>query len=364
MALVRLQKLVAPISAGGLDELLTVVFFWSLDGRPMTQRLTDEDEVQESRWGKTAASVSCRYSDLEMFLSIPVEEVLDGFVVVEVRLLDPERSLSKILYHGQLILLGLQKGVTQNRTLMLSSPSGFVKLTLQVTSMNCDIRAHLDELARFGITEPQKLLTGLVEEQERAAYDRAIAALPVKCKFDLEVLRGRNLPVGDLNGFSDPYLKLSIVNDSEEGKFNKKGFRGRNYMQTSFRVKTLNPVWNEHCEFSISIDPKVPKQLLIECWDHDFGSKDDFLAKAVVPLDEIMPTGTKITVKLEPAGEVDILLTAANFSLPRKPQPIAWPSREQVQAARRAPVASSPYEEYIRHQIYIMSEQIENTEIF
>ena len=74
----------------------------------------------------------------------------------------------------------------------------------------------------------------------------------------------------DRNGYSDPYVKLSLC-----GKTHK----------SSTIKKTLNPRWNESFDFKGSLRQLTSEPLRLECWDWDFGpQRNDRLGDANVDL--------------------------------------------------------------------------------
>eukprot|EP01113_Clastostelium_recurvatum_P031995 TRINITY_DN4059_c0_g1_i4.p2 TRINITY_DN4059_c0_g1~~TRINITY_DN4059_c0_g1_i4.p2 ORF type:complete len:122 (-),score=38.15 TRINITY_DN4059_c0_g1_i4:157-522(-) len=88
------------------------------------------------------------------------------------------------------------------------------------------------------------------------------------------VMRGKNLVARDLNGLSDPYVKVSI--------------RDR-VLQTKYVENNLNPDWGEEFSFSMSA---VKGMLMFEVWDHDTVGRDDFMGMAVTKLDDLEPGKT------------------------------------------------------------------------
>ncbi|ROW07599.1 hypothetical protein VPNG_06786 [Cytospora leucostoma] len=83
----------------------------------------------------------------------------------------------------------------------------------------------------------------------------------------------RDLAAGDRSGTSDPYLSLTL---------------GDNRHQTHSVAKTLNPDWNEQCDFPVN----DTRHLLLEviCWDKDRFGKD-YLGEFDLALEEIFADG-------------------------------------------------------------------------
>ena len=78
--------------------------------------------------------------------------------------------------------------------------------------------------------------------------------------FELVVEKGENLVAADLNGKSDPYVKI-LLNECYDRK-------------TQIRKKTLNPVWNETITFYNICMNKSFITLSFKVYDWDRFSKD------------------------------------------------------------------------------------------
>ncbi|KAF8985000.1 hypothetical protein BGZ46_006290 [Entomortierella lignicola] len=79
-----------------------------------------------------------------------------------------------------------------------------------------------------------------------------------------------NMAIKDLNGFSDPYVRISIGGQS---------------FTTNIIPKTLNPVWNATFEFSVE-PQSMPDQVNLMFWDKDWFSRDDFMGAVNIPFEE------------------------------------------------------------------------------
>ncbi|KAG0050843.1 hypothetical protein BGZ83_004400 [Gryganskiella cystojenkinii] len=92
----------------------------------------------------------------------------------------------------------------------------------------------------------------------------------VRLRMRIHISRARDLAIKDRNGFSDPYVKLSI---------------GGNKFTTKVIPKTLNPVWNE--AFDIALETQsVPDKVSLVFWDKDWIGKDDFMGALNLAFDE------------------------------------------------------------------------------
>ncbi|EEB19763.1 synaptotagmin-10, putative [Pediculus humanus corporis] len=95
-------------------------------------------------------------------------------------------------------------------------------------------------------------------------YDSEIEGLVVK------VLEARDLPIKDVTGSSDPYVKVYLLPDR------KKKF------QTKVHRKNLNPVFNETFIFSVSYDDLQKRYLQFSVYDFDRFSRHDLIGQVVL----------------------------------------------------------------------------------
>ncbi|XP_054426503.1 double C2-like domain-containing protein gamma [Pteronotus mesoamericanus] len=81
------------------------------------------------------------------------------------------------------------------------------------------------------------------------------------------VLRCAHLAPMDTNGYSDPFVRLSLhPNMGKKSKY-----------KTSVWKKTLNPEFNEEFFYEGSREELAQKTLLVSVWDYDLGIADDFI---------------------------------------------------------------------------------------
>ncbi|XP_017774749.1 PREDICTED: synaptotagmin-10-like isoform X2 [Nicrophorus vespilloides] len=95
-------------------------------------------------------------------------------------------------------------------------------------------------------------------------YDKDVEGLVVK------VFEGRDLPVKDVTGSSDPYIKIYLLPDR------KKKF------QTKVHRKNLNPVFNETFIFSVSYEELRVRYLQFSVYDFDRFSRHDLIGHVVL----------------------------------------------------------------------------------
>ncbi|KAF8944289.1 hypothetical protein BGZ47_004430 [Haplosporangium gracile] len=84
------------------------------------------------------------------------------------------------------------------------------------------------------------------------------------------ISKATNLAVKDMNGFSDPYVKVSI---------------GGHKFTTKVIPKSLNPVWDASFDFDLEAQ-SAPNQVNLVFWDKDIIGKDDFMGAVNIPFDE------------------------------------------------------------------------------
>nr|XP_033341825.1 synaptotagmin-like protein 4 [Megalopta genalis] len=107
------------------------------------------------------------------------------------------------------------------------------------------------------------------------------------------VQQAANLLPMDSNGFSDPFVKLCLIenvtNNQKQRVFDysiaritgrklmSKKIIGRNSQNTTIKWKTLNPKWNEEFIFTMRLTDLTKLALYITVWDKDFGKNNDYL---------------------------------------------------------------------------------------
>ncbi|XP_056626768.1 double C2-like domain-containing protein alpha [Triplophysa dalaica] len=81
------------------------------------------------------------------------------------------------------------------------------------------------------------------------------------------VRRCAHLAAMDVNGFSDPYVKIYLKPDLKKKSKHK----------TAVIKKTLNPEFNEEFFYEITFNELSAKTLEVSVWDYDLGRSNDFI---------------------------------------------------------------------------------------
>ncbi|XP_075260441.1 uncharacterized protein LOC142352006 isoform X3 [Convolutriloba macropyga] len=112
---------------------------------------------------------------------------------------------------------------------------------------------------------------------DRRLYRRTSSIIeePISCVSGVVTLlvhSGHNLPAMDLNGLSDPYVNI--------------WFNNNKIKQSPPIKRTLNPIWNFHCDFMV--EDFTVSQLLIEVFDWDgMTTKDDYIGNCELNIGEL-----------------------------------------------------------------------------
>ncbi|CAK8694725.1 unnamed protein product [Clavelina lepadiformis] len=108
---------------------------------------------------------------------------------------------------------------------------------------------------------------------------------PIKLALHVTVIRARNLKAMDLNGFSDPYVKLHLLPGSKKSS----------KMRTRTKFKTLNPNFDETLTYwGITESDMSKRKLRLMVLDEDRFGHNDFIGEVTVTLRHLTPLETKI----------------------------------------------------------------------
>lgn len=89
------------------------------------------------------------------------------------------------------------------------------------------------------------------------------------------IVQAEKLPIMDLCGSSDPYVKVYLLPDK------------RHYEKTRVHKKNLNPTFNETFKFSISYSDLMVRTLLFVVFDYDRFSRHDTIGQVSIPIETL-----------------------------------------------------------------------------
>lgn len=120
---------------------------------------------------------------------------------------------------------------------------------------------NLLEAAERGPDRPiwRDIVQGAAEKAELGEVNFSLCYLPTAGRLTVTVIRAANLRAMDLTGYSDPYVKASLM---AEGRRLKK-------RKTSIKKNTLNPSYNEALVFDVPHESVQHVSITIAVMDYD-----------------------------------------------------------------------------------------------
>ncbi|XP_053474552.1 synaptotagmin-C [Ictalurus furcatus] len=103
------------------------------------------------------------------------------------------------------------------------------------------------------------IVEGTAEKADLGELNFSLCYLPTAGRLTATIIKATNLKAMDLTGFSDPYVKASLVCDGRRLKKRK----------TSIKKNTLNPTYNEALVFDIPNENIESVSLIIAVMDYD-----------------------------------------------------------------------------------------------
>ncbi|XP_048869665.1 synaptotagmin-C-like [Brienomyrus brachyistius] len=103
------------------------------------------------------------------------------------------------------------------------------------------------------------IVEGTAERADLGELNFSLCYLPTAGRLTATVIKATNLKAMDLTGFSDPYVKASLICDGRRLKKRK----------TSTKKNTLNPIYNEALVFDIPNENIDNVSLIIAVMDYD-----------------------------------------------------------------------------------------------
>ncbi|XP_039440945.1 BAI1-associated protein 3 isoform X3 [Culex pipiens pallens] len=141
-------------------------------------------------------------------------------------------------------------------------------------------------------------LQRLQEQLNTMGSQTQLGTLSVKAYFNhdslcVEVLHAKDVIPLDPNGFSDPFVIVELLP--------RRVFSHCSEQQTNVHKKTLNPVFDECFEFSVTHDQCQSEAAMIvfTVMDHDVLTANDFAGEAFLSLNNIPGVASNFTLNIE-----------------------------------------------------------------
>ena len=134
--------------------------------------------------------------------------------------------------------------------------------------------------------------------------------------FYIKVISGKNIPVADSSGLSDPFCILELQDRKDK-------------RQTLIRKQTLTPVWNQEFQFKIlSYNTDV---FILSLYDYDKCSKNDLLGTWKKPIKDMVP-GVVQDEEIVAGGTIHVVYQLACANQIKWESKEGWPLELHVKA--------------------------------
>jgi len=126
----------------------------------------------------------------------------------------------------------------------------------------------------FGAMFIKKKKRGAVRKPKRGHINVDVKL--TKTQLLVKINEAQELLPCDLNGYSDPYVKVKLEPDLKESK-----------RKTDTIKRNLNPQWDEVIVYELDEFPHIDR-VLISVWDWDFLTKNDFMGAVSFSMQQIL----------------------------------------------------------------------------
>ncbi|KAN0018816.1 hypothetical protein ACTFIU_008749 [Dictyostelium citrinum] len=126
-----------------------------------------------------------------------------------------------------------------------------------------------------------------------------------KSSYTINLVEGTVTNPTDSNGLSDPYLVIMAI--KPDNSFSKHLFK------SDVCKKTLTPKWNQVEHFIVNDNVS---DIIVELWDHDVLSKNDFIGRSIISMYTVRSRGYDDTLQFFNGSEV--VEGTAKLSITRK----------------------------------------------
>ncbi|XP_024894262.1 synaptotagmin-like protein 2 isoform X1 [Pteropus alecto] len=186
------------------------------------------------------------------------------------------------------------------------------------------------------------LSSSLQESVDLGEIMFSLCYLPTAGRLTLTVIKCRNLKAMDITGYSDPYVKVSLLCDGRRLKKKK----------TTIKKNTLNPVYNEAIIFDIPPENMDQVSLLISVMDYDRVGHNEIIGVCRVGIsadglgrdhwNEMLAYPRKPIAHWHSLVEVKKSFKEVGEGAPGPSMSAAWPRAGEWQAAAARPRLCGP----------------------
>lgn len=139
--------------------------------------------------------------------------------------------------------------------------------------IDVDLATNIDEWRALIPPSSSGGLTGVHRSKpELGQLCFSLRYVPAAGKLQVVVLEAKDLKAMDVSGYSDPYVKIALI---QEGRKLKK-------KKTTVKKRTLNPYYNEHFTFQVAFENIEQTSLIISVLDYDRVGRSEVIGKCVV----------------------------------------------------------------------------------